>query len=136
MPRNPSAKKNQHNNRHENGLVGPGKRITKQKSNGHLNGTPKGPVPDEPLPTAGSNSPMTNQANNASNSSLSESKQDTGKDSRRIGLKQRDSDSSSDVHDATPSHEANGSADTAQHRHDAAVGSGSSGTGPFGVPLR
>ena len=29
----------QHNNRHENGIVAPGKRITKQKSNGHLNGS-------------------------------------------------------------------------------------------------
>ena len=30
---------NQHNNRHENGVVAPGKRITKQKSNGHINGS-------------------------------------------------------------------------------------------------
>ncbi|KAL9132131.1 MAG: hypothetical protein Q9217_000065 [Psora testacea] len=30
---------NQHNNRHENGVVAPGKRISKQKSNGHLNGS-------------------------------------------------------------------------------------------------
>ena len=30
---------NQHNNRHENGIVAPGKRITKQKSNGQLNGS-------------------------------------------------------------------------------------------------
>ena len=43
------AKKHQHNNRHENGLVGPGKRVTKQKSNGHLNGTAKGSVPPEPV---------------------------------------------------------------------------------------
>ncbi|KAJ9615796.1 hypothetical protein H2200_001873 [Cladophialophora chaetospira] len=50
MPRNPAAKKHQHNNRHENGLVGPGKRVTKQKSNGHLNGAAKGPVPTEPVP--------------------------------------------------------------------------------------
>ena len=29
---------NQHNNRHENGIVAPGKRVTKQKSNGQING--------------------------------------------------------------------------------------------------
>lgn len=50
MPRNFAGKKHQHNNRHENGLVGPGKRVTKQKSNGHLNGTAKGSVPTEPVP--------------------------------------------------------------------------------------
>ena len=33
---------NQHNNRHENGVVAPGKRISKQKSNGHLNGNAEG----------------------------------------------------------------------------------------------
>ncbi|KAL9113376.1 MAG: hypothetical protein Q9227_002417 [Pyrenula ochraceoflavens] len=37
------------NNRHESGLVGPGKRISKQKSNGHLSGSPKGcSTPDTP----------------------------------------------------------------------------------------
>jgi septal ring factor EnvC (AmiA/AmiB activator) len=50
MPRNLAGKKHQHNSRHENGLVGPGKRVTKQKSNGHLNGTAKGAVPSEPVP--------------------------------------------------------------------------------------
>jgi ubiquitination network signaling protein AcrB len=48
MPRG-AAKKNQHNNRHENGLVGPGKRVTKQKSNGHLNGSAKGAAPTAPV---------------------------------------------------------------------------------------
>jgi len=44
MPRASSATKrqqgaaNQRDTRHENGLVGPGKRVQKQKSNGHLNG--------------------------------------------------------------------------------------------------
>ncbi|KAJ5823524.1 hypothetical protein N7447_005864 [Penicillium robsamsonii] len=37
MPRSAAAKKNQ-SNRQENGLVGPGKKVTKQKSSGHLNG--------------------------------------------------------------------------------------------------
>ncbi|KAL9044693.1 MAG: hypothetical protein Q9214_002187 [Letrouitia sp. 1 TL-2023] len=36
MPRATKKAAHQHNNRHENGVVAPGKRITKQKSNGHL----------------------------------------------------------------------------------------------------
>ena len=47
MPR--GGRKHQHNNRHENGLVRPGKQITKQKSNGHLNGAAKGTAPSESL---------------------------------------------------------------------------------------
>ncbi len=39
MPRGVKKPGNQHNSRHENGVVAPGKRITKQKSNGHLNGS-------------------------------------------------------------------------------------------------
>lgn len=38
MPK-PKRPGNQHNSRHENGVVAPGKRIAKQKSNGHLNGS-------------------------------------------------------------------------------------------------
>ncbi|KAJ5138412.1 uncharacterized protein N7515_003260 [Penicillium bovifimosum] len=37
MPRSAASRKNQ-SNRHENGIVGPGKKVTKQKSSGHLNG--------------------------------------------------------------------------------------------------
>jgi hypothetical protein len=65
MPRAPSATKrqqgaaNHRDTRHENGLVGPGKRIQKQKSNGHLNGHAKPsesqpstpPLPATPPPT-------------------------------------------------------------------------------------
>lgn len=40
MPRGAKKNANQHNSRHENGIVAPGKRITKQKSNGHLHGSP------------------------------------------------------------------------------------------------
>jgi hypothetical protein len=39
--RPPGTAANQHNPRHENGVVGPGKRIQKQRSNGQLNGGPK-----------------------------------------------------------------------------------------------
>ena len=42
MPRGVKKPGNQHNSRHENGVVAPGKRITKQKSNGHLNGSAEG----------------------------------------------------------------------------------------------
>ncbi|KUJ10967.1 uncharacterized protein LY89DRAFT_541181, partial [Mollisia scopiformis] len=65
MPRGPNTSKrqqgaaNQRDTRHENGLVGPGKRVQKQKSNGHLNGHAKSPdsnsstppLPGTPPPT-------------------------------------------------------------------------------------
>ncbi|KPI45355.1 putative ubiquitination network signaling protein acrB [Cyphellophora attinorum] len=48
MPRNPGARKNQHNPRHENGLIQPGKRMVKQRSNPQLNGSAaKVPTPPE-----------------------------------------------------------------------------------------
>ena len=51
MPR-PAPKKGHHNNRHENGLVGPGKRVSKQKSSSQLNGNAKpSTTPEEPLPS-------------------------------------------------------------------------------------
>ena len=44
MPRGARKHANQHSSRHQNGVVDPGKRVVKQKSNGHLNGsaTPRG----------------------------------------------------------------------------------------------
>lgn len=42
MPRGSKKPAHQHNSRHENGVVAPGKRIRKPKSNGHLNGTVDG----------------------------------------------------------------------------------------------
>ncbi|KAL8919934.1 MAG: hypothetical protein Q9208_006502 [Pyrenodesmia sp. 3 TL-2023] len=42
MPRAGKKAANQHNTRHENGVVAPGKRIIKQKSNGNINGSPQG----------------------------------------------------------------------------------------------
>ena len=60
MPRATKKNANQHNNRHENGIVAPGKRITKQKSNGHLSGSPNGrsraDTPPLPSPSAQSSS--------------------------------------------------------------------------------
>ncbi|KAI9817814.1 MAG: hypothetical protein M1827_000933 [Pycnora praestabilis] len=56
MPRSSAAKKqtaNQHNPRHENGLAAPGKRIVKERSNGHLNGSTIGKTQPStpPLPS-------------------------------------------------------------------------------------
>ncbi|KAL8792946.1 MAG: hypothetical protein Q9195_004443 [Heterodermia aff. obscurata] len=54
MPRGAKKTINQHNNRHENGIVAPGKRVTKQKSNGHINGSADGTfqpnAPPSPVP--------------------------------------------------------------------------------------
>ena len=54
MPRagNKARGLNQHNTRHENGVVAPGKRIIKQKSNGHLNASAEGPTHSRTLPTS------------------------------------------------------------------------------------
>lgn len=60
MPRGSKKSAHQHNSRHENGIVAPGKRIRKQKSNGHVNGivdgkspstTPPSPATDPSQPT-------------------------------------------------------------------------------------
>lgn len=51
MPRGGKKPGNQHNSRHENGVVAPGKRITKQRSNGHLNGIAEGTSDPNGLPT-------------------------------------------------------------------------------------
>lgn len=40
MPRSSAAGRKNQSNRQDNGLVGPGKKVTKQKSSGHLNGSP------------------------------------------------------------------------------------------------
>lgn len=40
MPRSSAAGRKNQSNRHDNGLVVPGKKVTKQKSSGHLNGPP------------------------------------------------------------------------------------------------
>jgi len=60
-PKRQHGAANQRDTRHENGLVGPGKRVQKQKSNGHLNGHAKAsesnsstpPLPGTPPPTNG-----------------------------------------------------------------------------------
>lgn len=66
MPRGPNTSKrqqgaaNQRDTRHENGLVGPGKRVQKQKSNGHLNGHVKSPESNSSTPPLPGTPPATN----------------------------------------------------------------------------
>lgn len=62
MPRAGKKAANQHNTRHENGVVAPGKRITKQKSNGNINGNPNGSASSHlPSPASCSAAPSVNQ---------------------------------------------------------------------------
>ncbi|KAJ4348517.1 uncharacterized protein N0V89_009894 [Didymosphaeria variabile] len=58
-----------HDKRHENGLAAPGKRISKQRSNPHLNGNANGkPNPPTPPPTSNVDNPMTQPAAAAASS--------------------------------------------------------------------
>lgn len=98
MPRSGAGKKNQHNHRHENGLVGPGKRIVKQKSNGQLTAATTGVIPDTPplTPTISDDPLMRSQAANDSSASLSDSRQDPAASVGIHGLRKRNSESSND----------------------------------------
>lgn len=58
MPRGSKKSANQHNSRHENGVVAPGKRIHKQKSTGHLNGTIDGASQPKPSPSRSHSNPQ------------------------------------------------------------------------------
>ncbi|KAL6248834.1 hypothetical protein RBB50_003897 [Rhinocladiella similis] len=118
MPRNPTAKKHQHNNRHENGLVGPGKRVTKQKSNGHLNGVTKGPVPSEPSPQQ---YPSEHSVTGSANAPSSTASSETAYPSKALASKPGDSEGS-ESKEKDPAKESNGSAMLQQRRGDMAVG--------------
>ncbi|KAL8898280.1 MAG: hypothetical protein Q9207_006789 [Kuettlingeria erythrocarpa] len=76
MPRAGKKAANQHNTRHENGVVAPGKRITKQKSNGNINGSPHGSATSNAPPSASLvAAPLVNQPpDNVTNGHLSGSK--------------------------------------------------------------
>jgi hypothetical protein len=82
MPRGVKKPGNQHNTRHENGVVAPGKRISKQKSNGHLNGSadatshPNG-VPTASVPTARTTSRLPDRRTSAGPSSTNNRPQPT-----------------------------------------------------------
>lgn len=97
MPRNPAVKKGHHNNRHENGLVGPGKRVPKQKSNSQLNGIARPPAtPEEPLPTSPIGTCAEQQASAASTGIDLDSAFDAAAASEELRWRKRDSESSSD----------------------------------------
>lgn len=61
MPRpgNKARGLNQHNTRHENGVVAPGKRIAKQRSNGHLNASADGTSSSKTVSTSPSSAART-----------------------------------------------------------------------------
>ncbi|KAL8860222.1 MAG: hypothetical protein Q9178_003193 [Gyalolechia marmorata] len=75
MPKSKKAP-NQHNTRHENGVVAPGKRITKQKSNGHLSGNPDGAANSHNSPSAATSvgAPVNQIAEHVSNALASDPK--------------------------------------------------------------
>jgi ubiquitination network signaling protein AcrB len=120
MPRT-SGKKNQHNGRHENGLVGPGKRISKQKSNGHINGSARGAASEDTAQFTSSPSlPLNGQTANESNASAPDAKRDTLLDPRSI-LKHQDPETSIDGQDNSTSLSMaqNGPIDGKHRRSDA-----------------
>lgn len=100
MPRNPAAKKGHHNNRHENGLVGPGKRVSRQKSNGQLNGIAKSSsTADEPLPTSSHVQYTDGQPVSVSTGIDLEANPDASASTEELRWRKRGSESSSDGHD-------------------------------------
>lgn len=101
MPRSGAAKKNQHNHRHENGLVGPGKRVTKQRSSSQLNGAAKGPVTDTPPltpPTTSADPLMRSHLTSDWNPPSSDAKQDAAESTAFYRLRKMGSETSADVH--------------------------------------
>ena len=54
MPRGAKKTAHQHNSRHENGVVAPGKRITKQKSNGNIDASAEGSPRTRATPSSSS----------------------------------------------------------------------------------
>jgi ubiquitination network signaling protein AcrB len=136
MPRSGAGKKNQHNHRHENGLVGPGKRITKQRSNGQLNDAAKGAVPDTPplTPTASADPLMKSPVANDSNASLSDAKQDAAGSIGIRGLRKRSSESSADGQNTHPNGGIHGrDSDEAPNRRYDVVASKPNSSGDVGT---
>ncbi|KAL8657626.1 MAG: hypothetical protein Q9226_001729 [Calogaya cf. arnoldii] len=86
MPK-PKKAPNQHNTRHENGVVAPGKRITKQKSNGHLSGNPDGPAnaPSTSTPVAAPVNQVADHVSNALQPTSKYCRNRTGSAGRSLG---------------------------------------------------
>ena len=120
MPRNLGARRG--NNKHGDGLVGPGKRVIKQKSNGQLNGHPKGPAPSE---SDQSKSTATSTVNHTTSvPPLPTSNSDPIPRTLHPILKTRDSDSSTDCQaqeNAKGWEAANGTAMATPRRTDGVV---------------
>ena len=119
MPRNPGARRG--NNKHGDGLVGPGKRITKQKSNGQLNGNAKGPVPTEPVQST-STAASTVSSSAPGQHSLPSAASDPSTNLEPPVLNTQDSESSADgqpQENAKPWEASNGIQMAGQRRSDA-----------------
>lgn len=120
MPRNPAAKKHQHNNRHENGLVGPGKRVVKQKSNGHLNGAAKGPVPADPVPQANLADPSVTRPGNDRLLTAATDSQEGPSRASTASLSRAGESEGSETKEKEVRNQTNGSAMVQQRRNDMA----------------
>ncbi|MCJ1363168.1 hypothetical protein MMC16_002275 [Acarospora aff. strigata] len=101
-PRTKKQNANQHNPRHENGLVGPGRRVAKQRSNGQLNGNPNGPslVNTASQPTPAAAPLMTHASENVSNGTLAETKSGVSGVAQGAGRERRYSEASSEGQEA------------------------------------
>ena len=85
MPRGPKKTAHQHNNRHENGIVAPGKRITRQKSNGHINGSTDGsPQPSTPPSAPSTDTHVPDRRTNEFKGAFKESEEHDGRESGEI----------------------------------------------------
>lgn len=73
MPRGAKKTAHQHNSRHENGVVAPGKRITKQKSNGNIDASAEGCPRTRATPSSSSVTQPSVQVLDRSSNSLSAS---------------------------------------------------------------
>ena len=75
MPRGAKKHANPHNSRHENGVVAPGKRVAKQKSNGHLNGSLDGrSLLEQPPPSPSTAEPLNHHPDFIANGAATETR--------------------------------------------------------------
>ncbi|EEP75767.1 AcrB protein [Uncinocarpus reesii 1704] len=82
MTRPAAAARKNHGSRHENGHASSGKKVSKQKSNGHLNGTPNGQHRPDPIALTARNpskpqSSSSSAANNKTNGDVEELKMES-----------------------------------------------------------
>ena len=112
MPRGAKKTVHQHNSRHENGVVAPGKRITKQKSNGNIDTSAEGSPRTRATPSGSSLTQTSVQALDKTTDSASASV----KNGSRVNEQTEDKESGSVSEDAEPL--ANGPANgVLEHSH-------------------